>query len=164
MSSHKCPECGAVVGEVRNPYPTVDIIIHLTHISIHSAVNEYTIVLIERKNPPHGWALPGGFIDYGEKAEDAAVREAKEETSLDINYLDLIGVYSDPKRDPRAHTMSVVYRAWALDQVPVAQDDAKTIKIVSLLDALKMELAFDHKKILEDYVQRLLHGPAYSYR
>ena len=96
-----CPHCGGVVTVYRNPIPTTDIIITISN----------AIVLIKRKNPPEGWALPGGFIDYGEAAETAAVREALEETSLKIEGLKLFGVYSDPKRDPRHHTLTVVFTA-----------------------------------------------------
>lgn len=129
------------MAEYRNPYPTVDIIIEL---------EDGNIVFIERVNPPHGFALPGGFIDYGESAEDAARREAKEETSLDVELVRLLGVYSDPARDPRHHTLSVVYVAKASGQ-PKAGDDAKTI-IVAKPENPPLPLAFDHAKIVADYL------------
>jgi 8-oxo-dGTP diphosphatase len=107
------------------------------------------IVLIERKNPPHGWALPGGFVDIGETLEAAAVREAREETCLEIALEQLLGCYSDPERDPRGHTVSAVYIASASGE-PTAADDAKNIAVFRL-DALPTSLAFDHMKILLDY-------------
>lgn len=123
----------------RNPFPTVDIIIEV----------EGGIVLIERKNPPHGWAIPGGFVDYGETVEAAAVREAKEETGLDVELTALLGVYSDPSRDPRHHTISTVFVASATGQ-PVADDDAADAGVFTE-DSLPADIAFDHRKILEHY-------------
>jgi ADP-ribose pyrophosphatase YjhB (NUDIX family) len=131
----------------KNPAPTVDIIIE-----IDSEDGRQGIVLIKRKNPPFGWALPGGFVDYGESLEQAAVREAKEETSLDIQLQCQMHTYSDPKRDPRKHTISTVFIARA-EGTPVAQDDAREIKVFSK-DELDFPLAFDHKKILIDYFNR----------
>ena len=110
------------------------------------------IVLIKRKYPPYGWALPGGFVDYGESLEQAAVREAKEETSLDIQLQCQMHTYSDPKRDPRKHTISTVFIARAKGN-PVARDDAQEIKVFSE-EELNFPLAFDHKKILTDYFNR----------
>ncbi len=110
------------------------------------------IVLIKRKYPPYGWALPGGFVDYGESLEQAAVREAKEETSLDIELLCQMHTYSDPKRDPRKHTISTVFIARA-EGNPVARDDAQEIKVLSK-EELNFPLAFDHEKILTDYFER----------
>ena len=127
----------------RNPVPTVDIIIEL-----RDRPNR-PIVLIERRNPPYGWALPGGFVDYGETVEAAACREALEETSLPITLLDLLSVYSDPHRDPRQHTLSIVFVA-AAQGIPQAQDDALNLDVLSL-DALPSPLCFDHSKILADY-------------
>lgn len=114
------------------------------------------IVLIERKNLPYGWALPGGFVDVGERLEVAAVREAKEETSLDVELVGLLGIYSDPARDPRGHTITPVYIANANGE-PVAADDAKNVLI---LDAgnLDRPLAFDHELILSDYRRYLKTG------
>ncbi len=138
-----CPQCGAAVAVYRNPIPTVDIII-----SVHDGV-----VLIKRKNPPHGWAIPGGFVDYGESAETAAVREAGEETGLSVVDLKLFGVYSAPDRDPRHHTLTVVYTARA-DGVPLAADDAEEVGIFTS-DTLPSPLAFDHGKILREYFSSL---------
>lgn len=127
----------------RNPLPTVDIIIETPG----------GIVLIERKNPPHGWAIPGGFVDYGETVEEAAVREAKEETGLDVTLTRLLGVYSDPRRDPRHHTISTVFVASAEGQ-PVADDDAADAGVFTR-DCLPERLAFDHRKILKDYYSQV---------
>jgi 8-oxo-dGTP diphosphatase len=107
------------------------------------------IVLIERKNPPYGWAIPGGFVDIGETLENAAVREAREETSLDVELKALLGIYSNPKRDPRGHTVTAIYVAQSTG-LPVAADDAKNVGTFSL-DALPAPLAFDHALVLEDY-------------
>lgn len=125
-----------------NPVPTVDIIIEI----------DDGIILIKRKNPPYGWALPGGFIDYGESAESAAVREAKEETNLDITQLKQFHVYSDPERDPRFHTITVVFIARAKG-IPRAKDDAIEIGIYNK-NNLPEDIAFDHKKILNDYFEK----------
>lgn len=121
-----------------NPLPTVDIIIETGG----------GIVLVKRKNPPHGWALPGGFVDYGESLDDAAVREAFEETGLEIRLKRQMHTYSDPARDPRHHTITTVYVAEAYGP-PKAGDDAAEAGVFSR-DTLP-ELAFDHGKILEDY-------------
>ncbi len=142
-----CPSCAAPVRKYRNPFPTVDIIIEL----------EGGIVLIERKNEPFGWALPGGFVDYGESLEQAAIREAREETSLDIENLRLLGCYSDPSRDTRMHTISAVYYATGRG-IPSAADDAANLKICAL-DALPEKLCFDHGRILADYT-RVVTGNA----
>lgn len=107
------------------------------------------IVLIERANPPYGWAIPGGFVDVGETTEAAVIRELKEEAGLDIILTGLLGVYSDPARDPRGHTVGIVYMATAMGE-PMAGDDAKNVQLFSL-DNLPSTLAFDHAKILEDY-------------
>jgi ADP-ribose pyrophosphatase YjhB (NUDIX family) len=107
------------------------------------------IVLIKRKNPPYGWAIPGGFVDYGESLESAAVREAKEETMLDVELLCQLGAYSAPDRDPRLHTISVVFRAKANGK-PKAADDAAEIGVFNK-NNLPENLAFDHEKILQDY-------------
>jgi 8-oxo-dGTP diphosphatase len=131
----------------KNPSPTVDIIIE-----IETEDGRKGIILIKRKNPPSGWALPGGFVDYGESLEQAAVREAKEETSLDIQLQYQMHTYSDPKRDPRKHTISTVFVAQAAGD-PIAQDDAQEIEVFSE-NQLNFPLAFDHAKILEDYFQR----------
>ncbi len=127
--------------EHRNPVPTVDNIIKLIN----------GIILIRRKNPPYGWALPGGFVDYGETLEDAAVREAREETGLDVRLLRQFHSYSDPHRDPRQHTISTVFLADAAGQA-IAGDDAADIGVFSVSD-LPYELAFDHRQIIEDYIK-----------
>jgi len=107
------------------------------------------IVLIERKNPPYGWALPGGFVDIGERLEVAAIREAKEEVCLEVKLTALLGMYSDPKRDTRGHTVTAVYVATA-SGAPHAADDAKNVALFTL-DNLPDTLAFDHAQVLEDY-------------
>jgi len=125
------------------PKLTVDIIIEL------SDQPGRPILLIERKYPPHGWALPGGFVDVGETLEQAAVREAAEEISLPVTLTTLLGCYSDPARDPRQHTVRAVYVAEARGE-PRAADDAAAVQAY-LLDALPEMLAFDHALILDDY-------------
>lgn len=134
-----CPSCGSRVKEYRNPFPTVDIIIEM----------DSGIILIERKNAPLGWALPGGFVDYGESLESAAVREAREETSLEISNLRLLGCYSDPARDERMHTISTVYIAQG-HGTPCAADDAVNLAVFRL-GSLPERLCFDHSRILADY-------------
>src|SRR6266436_4726606 len=114
------------------------------------------IVLIERKNVPYGWAIPGGFVDLGERVEDAARREALEETSLEVELRVLLGVYSRPDRDPRGHTVTVVYVGHARG-TPHARDDAKSIGLF-LPSAPPKPLAFDHAEILADYVRFLETG------
>lgn len=141
-----CPACGTKVKSYRNPLPTVDIIIEIAG----------GIVLIERKNEPLGWALPGGFVDYGETLEQAAVREAGEETSLAISNLRLLGCYSDPARDTRQHNISTVYVADGSGS-PRAADDAANLAIFPL-SALPEKLCFDHGKILADYARRKERG------
>jgi 8-oxo-dGTP diphosphatase len=133
-----CPSCGTQIQTFRNPTPTVDIIIETAG----------GIVLIERKNPPHGWALPGGFVDYGEAFEDAAQREAAEETGLAVKLTLQFHTYSNPERDARQHTASTVFIATA-DSPPVAADDAKSAGVFHQ-DNLP-PLAFDHDRILRDY-------------
>jgi len=138
-----CPHCGKAVEKYRNPFPTVDIIIE---------TEKGGIVLIERKNPPFGWALPGGFVDYGESLESAAVREAEEETSLKVELQYQLGAYSDPARDPRHHSISVVFIAKAEGE-PRAADDARDVGVFGP-DSLPDNLAFDHEKILQDYFKK----------
>jgi len=123
----------------RNPFPTVDIIIEI----------DSGIVMIERKNPPPGWAIPGGFVDYGESVERAAVREAKEETCLDVKLTEQFYTYSDPRRDPRHHTLAVVFIATA-QGAPRCADDARVAKIF-FENSLPTPIAFDHATILRDY-------------
>jgi ADP-ribose pyrophosphatase YjhB (NUDIX family) len=110
------------------------------------------IVLVKRKNPPHGWAIPGGFVGYGESLEEAAVREAKEETNLDVKLVRQFHTYSDPKRDPRHHSISTVYIAKA-EGIPQAKDDAAEIGIFNKSN-LPDQIAFDHRSILKDYFKR----------
>lgn len=128
----------------RNPIPTVDIIIELK-----LPDGRIGIILIERKNPPFGWAIPGGFVEYGETLEQAAIREAREETGLKVELIHQLHTYSDPNRDPRFHTISTVFIARASGQ-PKAGDDAKNIRVVSQ-EEINFPLAFDHRQILEDY-------------
>ncbi|HOM88845.1 MAG TPA: NUDIX hydrolase [Spirochaetota bacterium] len=131
----------------RNPVPTVDIIILLE--DEHGTVKHDEIVLIKRKNPPYGWALPGGFVNYGETLEQAAIREAKEETSLDVILLRQFHTYSDPARDPRQHTISTVYVARAKGK-PEANDDAGEAEIFTIHN-VPVDMAFDHAQIIDDY-------------
>jgi O-acetyl-ADP-ribose deacetylase (regulator of RNase III)/ADP-ribose pyrophosphatase YjhB (NUDIX family) len=135
------------------PYVTVDIIIEYG-VSVPVMAGEASpggIVLIERSNPPYGWALPGGFVDYGESLEEAAVREAKEETSLDLIDLRQFHAYSDPRRDPRFHTISTVFIAEGQGE-PKAGDDAKGVKVARYADLPELEYAFDHKDIIREYL------------
>jgi len=125
-----------------NPLLTVDIIIELAGGGV---------VLIERKNAPHGWALPGGFVDYGESLETAAIREAKEETCLDVCLVEQFYTYSDPDRDPRHHTVSTVFIA-SSDGVPKGADDAKTAHAFGE-SQLPTPIVFDHARILADYFE-----------
>lgn len=136
----QCPKCRNEIEIYKNPIPTVDIIIE---------IESKGIVLIKRKNPPYGWALPGGFVDYRESLEEASVREAKEETDLDVKLIGQFHTYSDPKRDPRHHSISTVYIAKA-EGTPQARDDAAHIGIFNE-PSLPDEIAFDHRSILRDY-------------
>jgi 8-oxo-dGTP diphosphatase len=124
----------------KSPRPTVDVIIEM----------EGGVVLVRRRNPPHGWALPGGFVDGGESLAQAARREAKEETGLDVELSELLGVYSDPARDPRGFfTISTVYIGRAAGQ-PQGGDDAVEARVFALGD-LPPDIPFDHPTILDDY-------------
>lgn len=134
----KCPRCGAEVEKFRNPVPTVDIIIEVGE----------KIVLVKRRNPPHGWALPGGFVDYGESLESAARREALEETGLRVVLGQQLHTYSDPNRDARMHTISTVFVATAEGR-PRGGDDALEAALFAP-DSLP-PLVFDHGNILDDY-------------
>jgi len=139
----QCQKCKKKIKVYQNPIPTVDIIIEL---------QSKGIVLIKRKNPPYGWAIPGGFVDYGESLEKAAVREAKEETNLDVKLIRQFHTYSDPKRDPRHHSISTVYIAKAKG-IPKAKGDALEIGIFNETN-LPDNIAFDHRVILKDYFKR----------
>ena len=134
----------------RNPTPTVDIIIELIDRP------HRPIVLIERHNTPLGWAIPGGFVDYGETVETAARREAEEETGLQVELIEQFHVYSDPNRDPRQHTLSVVFIATAKGE-PQAGDDAKGMGIFEPWQIPK-NLCFDHDRILQDYFKYRNYG------
>ncbi|MBF0624209.1 MAG: NUDIX hydrolase [Magnetococcales bacterium] len=125
------------------PYLTADVIVELVDRPGRP------IVLIQRRNPPYGWAIPGGFVDRGERVEQAAVREAREEISLAVRLKALLGIYSDPHRDPRLHTCTPVYVAEATGE-PRAADDAQALGLFAM-DDLPAELAFDHARILADY-------------
>ena len=125
----------------KNPVPTVDCIIELPG---------ERIVLVKRKNPPLGWALPGGFVELGEALHLAAIREAHEETGLSVDLVEQFFTYSDPHRDPRQHTLSTVFIAWA-EGDPRGGDDASEARAFHLND-LPKELAFDHATILEDFL------------
>jgi len=155
--------------EWRNPIPTVDVIVVR-----HSARSE--VLLIRRTNPPLGWALPGGFVDEGERVETAAVREAMEETGLEVELESLLHVYSDPARDPRKHTMSVVFTASVPENATAnAGDDAAEVIWVELSHLAKwlrgetdglqgLPLAFDHGAILTDWLRFLNDGTRPSLR
>ena len=129
------------------PSPTVDVVI---------ALPGDRVVLVRRKHPPPGWALPGGFVDAGETLEAAAVREAKEETGLDVTLVDLLYVYSDPRRDPRRHTVSTVFLGRAEGE-PAGADDAEEARAFAWT-ALPAPIAFDHPEILRDARRLLLTG------
>ena len=124
------------------PFVTVDAIIELAD----------GIIIIQRSNPPFGWALPGGFVDYGESLEDAVKRETREETNLDLSGIKQFYTYSDPNRDPRFHTIGTVFIAKAKGE-PKAGDDAEALKIIGLNEIKDLDFAFDHKKILQDYIK-----------
>ena len=134
------------------PYVTVDVIIECeASPESDDSGGKEGIVLIERSNPPYGWALPGGFVDYGESLEEAAAREAKEETNLDLADLRQFHTYSAPGRDPRFHTISTVFIAEGQGN-PKSGDDAAGLKIVKCADLLQLDYAFDHKEIIEEYL------------
>ncbi len=126
----------------KGPYVTADVIIELKE----------GIILIERSNPPLGWALPGGFVDYGESLEEAVVREAKEETNMKLVNLRQLHTYSAPGRDPRFQTITTVFIARGIGR-PQFGDDAKGLKIVPYVDLLKLDYAFDHKQVIRDYLK-----------
>jgi 8-oxo-dGTP diphosphatase len=140
LTEEKCPRCGYVAQRYRNPVPAVDIIIEY---------QDQGLVLIERANPPFGWALPGGFVDYGESLEVAAQREAREETGLTVTLLGQFHTYSDPRRDPRQHTITTVYVAQGQGH-PQAADDARRLAVFAP-EHLPQVMAFDHRLILAEY-------------
>jgi ADP-ribose pyrophosphatase YjhB (NUDIX family) len=140
MTRIACPHCGGEIDVYRNPIPTVDIIVE----------NEKgEVLLVNRKNPPHGWALPGGFVNAGESLEEAAARELAEETGLTASCLKQFHAFSRPDRDPRCHTLSVVFLAQT-EGKPKAADDAAFLAYFPL-KALPSPLAFDHEEILNLY-------------
>ncbi|MBF0385411.1 MAG: NUDIX hydrolase [Candidatus Omnitrophica bacterium] len=126
------------------PYVTVDVIIRI----------KGGVAIIERSNPPYGFALPGGFLDFGESLEETAKREAMEETGLQLKDLKQFHTYSNPGRDPRFHTVSTVFTAQGIG-VPKASSDAKSLKVIGLGDLLKLDYAFDHKQVLTDYLKSI---------
>ncbi|MBD3236403.1 MAG: NUDIX domain-containing protein [Candidatus Eisenbacteria bacterium] len=140
MTPRRCPHCDAPLPAERGPALTVDCIVQDA---------DGALLLIERAYPPPGWALPGGFVETGETVEEAVTREVREETGLRLHALRLFGVYSDPARDPRGHTVSVVFSARTAD-TPHAGDDAASARFFPP-DRLPEELAFDHGGILRDY-------------
>ena len=141
-----CPHCGGGIVQYANPVPTTDVIIYDP---------ARGVVIVRRRNEPHGYALPGGFVDEGESVEAAAVREAREETSLEVRLTGLLGVYSRPDRDPRSHTLSVVFVGRALHSDALrAGDDAAEAAFYSL-DALPSPIVFDHADILQDFREEL---------
>lgn len=137
------------MGKYRNPSLTTDIFIF---------DDDLNFILIKRKNEPYKdyWALPGGFVDYGECVEDAAIREALEETSIDVELKELVGVYSEPSRDPRGHTVSIAYTARGDMKKMNAADDACDIGIFKQDNLEKLNLAFDHSKIIKDCLKSIL--------
>jgi mutator protein MutT len=139
----------------RNPIPTIDAIIHN---------HKNQILLVKRGNEPFKdhLSLPGGFVNFGEKVEDALKREVKEEASLNVEPMEILGVYSEPNRDPRGHIMSVVFICLTVDDLNgKAGDDAKEMHWINLNEFEKHDLAFDHKKILQDYVRWRHHNSTY---
>ncbi|OYT59518.1 ADP-ribose pyrophosphatase [Thermoplasmatales archaeon ex4484_30] len=133
---------------MKSPRLTVDGVI----------IKDKKILLIRRKNEPFKgkWALPGGFVDYGERVEDAVIREIKEETGLDTKIARLLGVYSDPERDPRGHTVSIAYLLSPKEGVPEGGDDALEARFFDINEL--PSLAFDHDKIIKDALHMLSHG------
>ena len=134
-----CPECGYNIEHHKNPFPTVDVIVEIGS----------KVLLVKRRNPPHGWALPGGFVEYGESVEEAAHREISEETGIHLSGLKQFHCYSAPNRDPRFHTITMVFSATSSDK-PSAGDDAAEAVLFDL-DELPSPIVFDHTQILKDF-------------
>lgn len=144
----QCPYCGQAIKVYRNPAPTVDIIIHDP---------DRGIVLVSRAHEPLGWALPGGFVEYGETLEQAAVREALEETNLPVRLEGLVGVYSSPERDPRQHTITTAFHAQAPKQAqPKGGDDAAQARFFNPYEL--PPLVFGHERIVADFLAKLEQG------
>lgn len=138
----------------KNPIPTVDAIIHR-----HSS-----ILLVKRKNDPYKncFALPGGFVNEGETIEDAIMREVYEETSLEVYPIDILGVYSDPTRDPRGHMLTVVFIVLVVKEGnPIAGDDAQEISWIPISKINEIEIAFDHKLLIQDFLTWKKEGGTY---
>ncbi len=135
------------MAKYRNPSLTADIFIF---------DDDLNFILIKRGNDPYKdcWALPGGFVEYGESVETAAIREAKEETSIDVELIDLVNVYSKPDRDPRGHTVTVAYIAKGDFDTRKADDDAKDINVFNARELDEIELAFDHEQIIKDCIKK----------
>jgi ADP-ribose pyrophosphatase YjhB (NUDIX family) len=142
--SIRCPHCGNEVERRRNPFPTVDLIL--------MDAGRTGVFLIERGNPPPGWALPGGFVEWGESLEEAARREGEEETSLRVEIEGQFRAYGDPDRDPRFHTITVVYTAVGTG-VARGADDARSVRFFRWKE-LPEKMAFDHRRILEEFLRR----------
>jgi 8-oxo-dGTP diphosphatase len=140
--TENCPRCGHLLSRHRNPLPAVDIIIEYQN---------QGVVLIKRRNPPHGWALPGGFVEYGETLEEAAAREAREETGLEVEVLGQFHSYSDPRRDPRQHVITTVFVAQGAGPLQAASD-ARAAAVFPPDDPPE-PMAFDHGRILQDYLK-----------
>ncbi|MCK5540011.1 MAG: NUDIX hydrolase [Deltaproteobacteria bacterium] len=141
--TYNCPQCQHQLSRYRNPVPTVDVLISF----------QGGIVLIERLNPPSGWALPGGFVDYGESLEVAAEREVLEETGLRVELMGQFHTYSNPERDPRQHTISTVFTALGRGKLEAGDDAGRSL--VCHQNDLPENIAFDHRQIINDYFRAI---------